>query len=266
MNQTNNKCSVCGRTSMTLAAFLNATTIEQDHLCGICQSEPIEKKRDTTSSANKLAKIAQKKIIEQKHATHEGVLNQEPHTIEAYRNIAMEYEKLEQYKNALMYHKKVLEIQKKELNEQHPDVVLSYNNIGAAYQKLGQNKKAAEYHKKASANQGNQCSNMGGMWGRQYNDMISLFRSSGRYEDALERDLYDLARYEETYGESDPSLIKIYQSITTTCYLMRDFQKAKFYIQKAIDIEKNQPSKNFNSTDSIYTLERIEHIIAKEQA
>jgi protein-arginine kinase activator protein McsA len=59
MNQTNNKCSVCGRTDMTLTTFLSATTMKQEQLCSICQAERSEKKRDVATYDKELAELAE---------------------------------------------------------------------------------------------------------------------------------------------------------------------------------------------------------------
>ena len=49
---------------------------------------------------------------------------------------------LGEYSEAMTYHQRVLDIQKKTLPPNHPDLASSYNNIGAVYSDMGDYPKA----------------------------------------------------------------------------------------------------------------------------
>ena len=66
-----------------------------------------------------------------------------------YGNIAVIYDHFDDNDKALLYHEKVLKIQKQLLPHNDPNLALVYNNIGKAYFGLNEYAKALRYHEKA---------------------------------------------------------------------------------------------------------------------
>jgi len=67
----------------------------------------------------------------------------------AYNNIGVAYDNRGDYKNALIYMKKGLEMRKQLLPENHSDIATSYNNIAGVYGKLGNFDEALRYYGKS---------------------------------------------------------------------------------------------------------------------
>jgi tetratricopeptide (TPR) repeat protein len=63
--------------------------------------------------------------------------------------MAVVYQNILNYKKALNYYEKSLEIMKMNFGENHPSIASSLNNIAMVYQKIGDNKKAIEYFEKS---------------------------------------------------------------------------------------------------------------------
>ena len=54
-----------------------------------------------------------------------------------------------EYKEAITFYEKSLEIEKKTLPPNHPNLAVSYNNIGNVYNNMGEYSKALSSHEKA---------------------------------------------------------------------------------------------------------------------
>ncbi|CAF4362467.1 unnamed protein product, partial [Rotaria sordida] len=63
--------------------------------------------------------------------------------------MAIFYNAMHDYSNALLSHTKALEIRQKNLPSNHPDLAISYNNIGSVYFEIGEYQKALPFFERA---------------------------------------------------------------------------------------------------------------------
>ncbi|CAF1531846.1 unnamed protein product, partial [Rotaria sp. Silwood1] len=118
-----------------------------------------------------------------------------------------------QYKEAVSFYEKSLEIERKTLPEDHSSLDSTYNNIGAAYDNMGNYTKALEFYDKSlkilekslPPNHPNLASS--------YNNIGGVYDNMGNYSKALE--FYDKALkiYEKSLPPNHPLLATSYNNI-----------------------------------------------------
>ena len=72
-----------------------------------------------------------------------------PDTAKSYNNMAVVYYEQGDYKKALEYNEKALEINERVLGRDHPDTAKSYYNMAGVYSAQGDNEKALKFNEKA---------------------------------------------------------------------------------------------------------------------
>ena len=90
------------------------------------------------------------------------------------------------YKKAVEYHNKAVEINEKTLGKEHPSTATSYNNLGLAYYSKGEYERAIEYYEKALAICEKTLGKEHPSTATSYNNLGLAYYSKGEYERAIE--------------------------------------------------------------------------------
>jgi tetratricopeptide (TPR) repeat protein len=123
-----------------------------------------------------------------------------------YNNLGMAWRNLGEYKKAIDYCTKALEIDRAIHGEQHPDVARDYNNLGVLCTDLKEYKKAIDYFTKAleidrKVYEEKQHPDVA----RDYNNLGGAWRQLGEYKKAIDYFTKALAICKIAYGPSHPN-------------------------------------------------------------
>ncbi|CAF4876068.1 unnamed protein product [Rotaria sp. Silwood1] len=164
-----------------------------------------------------------------------------------------------QYKEAVSFYEKALEIDRKTLPEDHPSLAATYNNIGLAYNYLGEYPKALEFYEKAHKifekalppNHPDLATSYNNI-GVVYNTMGDYSKTLGFYEKALKT-------REKALPPNHPDLATSYNNIGGVYNDMGNYSKALEFYEKALKIrEKALPpnhsdfAQSYNNIGSVY--------------
>ncbi|CAF4185574.1 unnamed protein product, partial [Rotaria sp. Silwood2] len=164
-----------------------------------------------------------------------------------------------QYKEAIRFYEKSLEINRKTLPEAHPSLALSYNNIGMVYDRMGDYTKALEFYDKPHKIYEKALPPNHPDLALSYNNIGMVYNNMGDYSKALE--FYDKAHqiYENSMLQNHPLLATSYNNIGMAYYSMGDYSKALEFYDKALKIREkalppNHPdfAQSYNNIGMVY--------------
>ncbi|CAF1681225.1 unnamed protein product [Adineta ricciae] len=140
------------------------------------------------------------------------------------------------YKMAIEYYEKALEIREKTLPSNHPDLATSYNNIGAVYMNMGEYSKALSFYEKALEIWEKTLPSNHPDLATSYNNIGAVYMNMGEYSKALSFLEKALEIREKTLPSNHPSLATSYNNIGVVYCNTKDYSKALTYCERALDI------------------------------
>ncbi|CAF1161747.1 unnamed protein product [Adineta steineri] len=151
------------------------------------------------------------------------------------------------YKKAIWYYEKALEMRQKTLPSNHPDLATSYNNIGSVYDNMGEYSKALLHYEKAfKIDQKTLPSNHPDL-ATSYNNIGLVYDNMGEYSKAFSYYEKALEIFQKTLPSNHPSFAASYNNIGSVYDNMGEYSKALSYYEKALDIcQKTLPSNHPN--------------------
>ena len=194
-------------------------------------------------------------------------------------NIGALCDSLGEYKKALEYNQKALEIHRELFDENHLDIATIYNNIGELYRNQEEFEKALGFHKKAlnilKALKGHQSD-----IARSYNNIGLIYHDINNQKHDINNQKQALKYYEkalkirmQVLGENHPDLATSYNNIAEVYATMKDFKKALEYHEIALKIRiqvlgENHPdvATSYNNLGAVYNnLANFEEALEKLQ-
>jgi len=156
-----------------------------------------------------------------------------------YNNIGFIYENQGEYKKALDYHLKALNLFKSsEERESHPGVAASYTGIGSVYENQGKFNKALKCYMR-SLDIFQSIFDDHPEVASCYNDLGAVYESQGDYKKALEYYSKSLAIGQKVYGNKHPHVTGCYMNIGLVHVRLGNFLKALDYYFQSLDICKS---------------------------
>ena len=156
----------------------------------------------------------------------------------AYNNLALEFQELGNYRNALEYQLKALDIWEKSHSEECLNLAISYNNVGMAYQDLGEFAKALEYLNRgleiAKIVYADDLSNLATF----YNNLGMAYLGLGKCQKALKYFMISLEQCEKTLSADHPDLAASYNNVGLAYMDLGEHEKALEYLMKDLEICK----------------------------
>ena len=147
------------------------------------------------------------------------------------------------YKKAVEYFEKALDIDQKTLLPNHRDLAISYSNIGALYMSLGEYPKAFAYYEKVLDIDEKTLPENHITLAPSYNNIGLIYKNMGEYSKAL---LYYEKAFEiwqKTLPANHPNLSTSYNNIGEVYTNMGEHSKALRYYEKALGIwQKSLPA------------------------
>jgi tetratricopeptide (TPR) repeat protein len=152
-----------------------------------------------------------------------------------------------EYKEALSYYEKALEIYKKHLPPNHPSLAASYNNIGEVYRHMGENSKALSCYKKAVEIKQQSLPSNHPSLATSYNNIGIVYQNMGEYSKALSSYEKALEIQQQSLPANHPSLAASYCNIGVVYQKMGEYSKALSYYEKDLEIsQKSLPANHPN--------------------
>ncbi|CAF1491796.1 unnamed protein product [Rotaria sp. Silwood1] len=148
-----------------------------------------------------------------------------------------------EYKEAVAYYNKSMEIKQKVLSSTDADLGTSYNNIGLVYENMGDYSTALESHQKALEICQKTLPSNDPHLANSYNNIASVYANMGAYSNALSYYTKGLEISQKTLPSHHPHLATSYDNIGMVYSNMGDYPKALESHQKALNIyQKTLPS------------------------
>ncbi|CAF1627758.1 unnamed protein product, partial [Adineta ricciae] len=163
------------------------------------------------------------------------------------------------YKMAIEYYEKALEIQEKTLPSNHPHLAQSYNNNGSVYVNMGEYSKALSFYEKALEIQEKTLPSNHPDLAASYNNTGAVYMKMGEYSKALSFYEKTLGIQEKTLPSNHPWLATSYNNIGLVYNNMGEYSKALSFYEKDLAIcEKTLPSNHpllatsYNNIGAVY--------------
>lgn len=160
--------------------------------------------------------------------THRGI----------YHDMAVAYQGIGDYSNALLYYEKALEIQRKFLPANHPEFITTYNNIGSINNTMGYYPVALSYFQRALEIQKNCFPNDHASLAVTNNNIAAVNESVGDYQTALCYYKQALKIEQQSLPSNHPSLAVTYEHIGSIYGCMGDYSTALSYHKKVVEIQQ----------------------------
>ncbi|CAF1512463.1 unnamed protein product [Adineta ricciae] len=140
------------------------------------------------------------------------------------------------YKMAIEYYEKALEIREKTLPSNHPDFATSYNNIGLVYKNMGEYSKALSFYEKALEIREKTLPSNHPDLATSYNNIGGVCMNMGEYSKALSFYEKALEIWGKTLPSNHPDLATSYNNIGGVYKNMGEYSKALSFYEKALEI------------------------------
>lgn len=163
----------------------------------------------------------------------------------SYSNISMVYIELKNCKNALRFINKAIQIQKK-LNNQK-SLAIAYSNKSTIYYDLNKLDKALEFQKKSIYIKEKIFSNNEDKFeiATSYNNISFIYSKIKNFTEALKYQL-NAEKIIEKIDKTHIHLGKLNKNIANTYYDLKNYKKAKEYIDKSISILQQNKYQNLD--------------------
>ncbi|CAF3277435.1 unnamed protein product [Rotaria sp. Silwood2] len=147
------------------------------------------------------------------------------------------------YKQALDFYKKGIEMNQTILPDDDPKLASSYNNVAGVYENMGNYSKALEFYEKAHKIYEKALPSNHSMLATSYSNIGGVYNNMGDYSKALEFDEKAHKIFEKALPPNHPVLATSYNNIGGVYNNMGDYSKALEFYEKAHKIkEKALPS------------------------
>ncbi len=148
-----------------------------------------------------------------------------------------------EYKEALIYYEKSLEINKKTLPPNHLYLAVLHNNIGLVYVNVGEYSKALSSHEKALEIRQQSLPPNHPDLASSYGNIGSVYDNMGEYSKALSSHEKALEIDEKSLAPNHPDLGSDYNNIGIAYKNMGDYSKARSFFERAVNIgQQSLPS------------------------
>ena len=154
----------------------------------------------------------------------------------SYGSLATLYFSMGDFKKALEFQEKALNIQEEILSDKHPSLATSYNNISMIYQAMGELKKALEFQEKALNLREEILGDKHPNLATSYNNISMIYQDMGDLKKALEYQEKALNLTKEILGDKHPALATSYNNISMIYKAMGDLKKALEFQKKALNL------------------------------
>ena len=150
------------------------------------------------------------------------------------------------YQEALSLYERALEIEQKNLPDNHPHLANTYNNIGLVYDNLGEFSKALSSHERALEIRQKRLPVNHPDLATSYNNIGSVYKHMGDFSKALSFYEKDLEINKKSLPANHPDLATSYNNIGVVCEHMGQFSKALSSHELALKIkQKSLPADHF---------------------
>ncbi|CAF1162907.1 unnamed protein product [Didymodactylos carnosus] len=150
------------------------------------------------------------------------------------------------YKRAIWYHEKAIEIKQKTLAPDDPLLAVSYSNIGVVYGEIGQYAKALSFYEKTLEIEQKTLSPDHPSLATSYTNIGGMYCNMGEYSKALPFFEKDLEISQKTLPPNHPDLATSYNNIGFVYENIKQYQKALLYLEHAQDIlQRSLPPNHF---------------------
>ncbi|CAF1174747.1 unnamed protein product [Adineta steineri] len=163
------------------------------------------------------------------------------------------------YKQAIEYYEKAVEIRKRTLPENHPDLATSYNNIGGAYYNMGDYLRALLFYGVALTIREKTLPKNHPDLATSYNNNGGVYDNMREYSEALLFYEKAVRIQEEILPANHPSLVTSYSNIGSVYMNMEEYSKALSFYEKAVRIQEeilpdNHPdlATSYSNIGSVY--------------
>ncbi len=157
-----------------------------------------------------------------------------------------------EYKEAMTFYEKALEIEQQSLPPNHPHLALSYDNIGLVYRSMNEYPQALSYHEKALQIQQNSLSPNHPDLGSSYNNIGLVYDNMGEYSKALSSHKKAVEIRQQSLAANHPDLAASYKNIGNVYYKMGDYSQALLSYEKAFEIKEQSLPLNHPDLGGLY--------------
>jgi tetratricopeptide (TPR) repeat protein len=155
-----------------------------------------------------------------------------------YGQLGIMKRKQGEYKEAITFYEKSLEIFKKTLPTNHPNLANSYNNIGNVYKDMGEYSKALSCHEKALEIREQSLPSNHPSLANSYNNIGNVYDNMGEYSKALSYYEKDLEISQKLLPPNHPDLAMSWYNIGLLYEKMSEYRKAESFYDRAVNIGK----------------------------
>jgi tetratricopeptide (TPR) repeat protein len=164
-----------------------------------------------------------------------------------------------EFREAIEFYQKSLEIKQKTFHPNDPNLATSYNGIGLVYGKMGDYSKALSYHEKAVEIEKTHRRLNDPLLANSYNNIGVVYSKMGDYSKALLYHEKSLAIKQKILPPNCPGFANLYNNIGFVSMHMGDYSKALLYHEKASGIQQKTLSANhpdlatsYNNIGAVY--------------
>lgn len=173
-----------------------------------------------------------------------------------YSNICIPYIEMRDYKTAVEYCQKAIDVYEKLPGKKKLGASAAYANLSRIYEELKDYNKALLYKQKALAMVEKSGKLNKHIIPLSNNEIATLYEKLNNYPKALEYYQKSLAIFQKDYGENHSQTAKTYNQIGNFYYKMGDYQKTSEYYKKALVItEKLEKDKSRGNQNFLIALE-----------
>jgi tetratricopeptide (TPR) repeat protein len=176
-----------------------------------------------------------------------------------YNQLGLMKDSQGEYKEAITFCEKALDIYKKTLPSNHPNLAGSYNNIGLVYCNMGEYSKALSYYEKVLEIQQQSFPSNHRNLAASYNNIGAVYYNMGEYSKALSSYEKALEISQQSLPSNHPDLASSYNNIGSVYQNMGEYSKALSSYEKALEIrQQSLPSNHsdlaasYNSAGAVY--------------
>jgi tetratricopeptide (TPR) repeat protein len=143
-----------------------------------------------------------------------------------------------EYREALRFYEKSIEIKQKILPPNHPDLAITYSNISSVYEKMSEYSKALSCHEKAVVIRQQSLPPNHPDLAASYSNISLVYANMGDYSKALSFDEKALEIQQKSLPPNHPDLAITYNNIGLVYEKMSEYSKALSYHEKALEIQQ----------------------------
>jgi tetratricopeptide (TPR) repeat protein len=191
-----------------------------------------------------LFQIGQSEKVKQVYEILLEQTTKESETAPIYQLIGSAKDDRGEYKEAIAFYEKALEIYKKTLPPTHPVLAVSYSNIGNVYNKMDEYPKAlSSYEKDLQIKQKSLPPNHPDLT-ISYDNIGGIYYTIGEYSKALSSYEKVLEMKQQSLPSNHPSLGSSYNNIGRVYENMRNYSKACSFYERAVKIGQHSLPSN----------------------